>query len=225
MKAKKNKVKVKKSVRNFGIFMGVITILGLIFMNFMFTLVLDLGIMLIIWLSKCFDKSKKKKWVRILINCVAVFILLCAIGGVGVTAWFLDYVVKHAPEFNEDALTMTQTTIVYDSNGVEYAELGNEKREIIKYNQISDVLVDALIATEDSRFFQHNGFDAPRFLIASIKQALGNKNAGGASTLTMQVAKNSYNKESANVTKGFKGIVRKFTDIYKMCIRDSIWTC
>lgn len=40
--------------------MGVITILGLIFMNFMFTLVLDLGIMLIIWLSKCFDKSKKK---------------------------------------------------------------------------------------------------------------------------------------------------------------------
>ena len=104
--------------------MGVITILGLIFMNFMFTLVLDLGIMLIIWLSKCFDKSKKKKWVRILINCVAVFILLCAIGGVGVTAWFLDYVVKHAPEFNEDALTMTQTTIVYDSNGVEYAELG-----------------------------------------------------------------------------------------------------
>ena len=50
MKAKKNKVKVKKSVRNFGIFMGVITILGLIFMNFMFTLVLDLGIMLIIWL-------------------------------------------------------------------------------------------------------------------------------------------------------------------------------
>ena len=132
MKAKKNKVKVKKSVRNFGIFMGVITILGLIFMNFMFTLVLDLGIMLIIWLSKCFDKSKKKKWVRILINCVAVFILLCAIGGVGVTAWFLDYVVKHAPEFNEDALTMTQTTIVYDSNGVEYAELGNEKREIIK---------------------------------------------------------------------------------------------
>lgn len=214
MKAKKNKVKVKKSVRNFGIFMGVITILGLIFMNFMFTLVLDLGIMLIIWLSKCFDKSKKKKWVRILINCVAVFILLCAIGGVGVTAWFLDYVVKHAPEFNEDALTMTQTTIVYDSNGVEYAELGNEKREIIKYNQISDVLVDALIATEDSRFFQHNGFDAPRFLIASIKQALGNKNAGGASTLTMQVAKNSYNKESANVTKGFKGIVRKFTDIY-----------
>lgn len=99
---------------------------------------------------------------------------------------------------------MTQTTIVYDSNGVEYAELGNEKREIIKYNQISDVLVDALIATEDSRFFQHNGFDAPRFLIASIKQALGNKNAGGASTLTMQVAKTVIIKKVQTLQKDSK---------------------
>ena len=209
-----SKIHIKKNVKELIIFLVIILILGLLFMNWFFTLALILGILFILWISNWFGKKRKKKWVRIAVNSIAIFVLLCAISGVGVIAWFLNYVVEHAPEFNEDALTMTQTTIVYDSNNVEIAELGTEKREIIKYDQMSEVLIDALIATEDSRFFQHNGFDAPRFLIASFKQALGNSKAGGASTLTMQVAKNSYNKDKATVTRGFEGIVRKFTDIY-----------
>lgn len=216
-KKKKNsvsrKLHIKKNVRDLAIFLVLVTILGLIFMNWMFTLIMLVGIILILWISNWMSK-KKKKWVRITFNCLAIFILLCAIAGIGGVAWFLNYIVKNAPEFTEDVLLMTQTTKVYDSKNVEIAELGTEKREIISYDQLNEVLIDSLIATEDSRFFQHNGFDAPRFLIASVKQALGNKDAGGASTLTMQVAKNSYNAENANVTKGFAGIVRKFTDIY-----------
>lgn len=208
------KLHVKKNVRDLGIFLVLLTVLGLIFMDVIFTLIMLVGVILILWLSNWFSKKKKKKWIRITINCLAIFILLCAIAGVGAVAWFLNYIVENAPEFNEDALVMTQTTKVYDGNNVEIAELGTEKREIIKYEQMSEVLIDSLIATEDSRFFQHNGFDAPRFLIASVKQVLGNEDAGGASTLTMQVAKNSYNKENATVTKGFAGIARKFTDIY-----------
>lgn len=208
------KIHIKPEVQTLGIFLGVLFVLGLIFMNFMFTVALILGILLIMWISNIMAKKRQKKWIRILLNSLAIFFLLCAIAGVGVVAWFLNYVVDHSPEFNEDALTMTQTTKIYDANGVEIAELGTQKREIIKYNQLNEVLVDALVATEDSRFFQHNGFDAPRFLVASIKQAIGKSDAGGASTLTMQVAKNSYNAENARETKGFKGILRKFTDIY-----------
>ena len=213
-KTTKNKLHIKKNVRDLIIFLVIATILGLVFMNVAFTLIMLLGIVFILWLSTFFSKKKKKKWVRITINCFAILILLCAIAGVGAVAWFLNYVVENAPEFNEDALVMSQTTIVYDSSNKEMAELGTQKRENIEYDKLSEVLIDSLIATEDSRFFQHNGFDAPRFLIASIKQALGNDDAGGASTLTMQVAKNSYNAENATVTKGFAGIVRKFTDIY-----------
>ncbi len=214
-KKKKNlKIHIKPGVRNLGIFLLITFILGLIFMNFTFTVILILGILLIMWISNIMAKKRKRKWVRIVFNCLAILFLLAAIAGVGAVAWFLNYVVDHAPEFNEDALTMTQTTKIYDSQGIEIAELGTEKREIIKYNQLNEVLVDALVATEDSRFFQHNGFDAPRFIVASLKQATGNSDAGGASTLTMQVAKNSYNAENARETKGFKGIVRKFTDIY-----------
>ena len=67
-----------------------------------------------------------------LLNCLAILFLLAAIAGVGAVAWFLNYVVDHAPDFNEDALTMTQTTKIYDAQGVKIAELGTEKREIIK---------------------------------------------------------------------------------------------
>ena len=44
------------------------------------------------------------------------------------------------------------------------------------------VFVDALLATEDSRFMQHSGIDLARFLKASVGQLLGNSDAGGGST-------------------------------------------
>ena len=59
---------------------------------------------------------------------------------------------------------------------------------------------------------QHNGFDAPRFIQATLKQILGKSSAGGASTLSMQVVKNSFT--DATLDSGMKGIIRKFTDIY-----------
>ena len=85
-----------------------------------------------------------------------------------------------------------------------------QKREKISYDEFPQVLVDALIATEDSRFFQHNGVDLARFLKASALQLLG-KDAGGASTLTMQVSKNNFTDTTSH---GIKGIIRKFRDIY-----------
>ena len=83
-------------------------------------------------------------------------------------------------------------------------------RTKIKYDDMSEALINAIIATEDSRFFEHNGFDLPRFLKASFGQVLG-QNAGGASTLTMQVSKNQF---TSTTSSGFAGIKRKFTDIY-----------
>ena len=87
-------------------------------------------------------------------------------------------------------------------SGEIYAKLGSEKREKISYDEMSQVLIDAIIATEDSRFFQHNGFDLPRFIKASIGQLLG-KDAGGASTLTMQVAKTNFTSTEATGIEGF----------------------
>ena len=104
---------------------------------------------------------------------------------------------------------------LYDRNGNQAGKLGVEKRKNVNYNDLPQVLIDAIIATEDSRFMQHNGFDLPRFLKASAGQVVnkitGHGNAGGGSTLTMQVSKNNYTSVEDS---GFEGIVRKFTDIY-----------
>lgn len=132
--------------------------------------------------------------------------LLCFMAGIG----FCYYIVKSAPEFDKNNMFEKESTRIFDSNGNLYATLGSEKREKVTYDELPQVLIDAIIATEDSRFFQHNGFDAPRFLKASISQVLG-RGGGGASTLTMQLSKLEYTDFE---DQGIKGIIRKFTDIY-----------
>jgi len=153
-------------------------------------------------------KSKKKKIIKILI---LLFFAACLLTIVGAIA-FAAYIVKEAPKFDPKKLYAQEASIIYDNKGEIIAKLGTEKREKITYDELPESLVDAIVATEDSRYFQHNGFDLPRFLAASIKQVLsGGSSGGGASTITMQVVKNNF---TSTTSSGFEGIKRKFTDIY-----------
>ena len=156
-------------------------------------------------------KSAKKRSRKLLIIKIILIILLIGIISAIVGAWlFFSMIVKEAPEFDPKNLYTQESSIVYAPNGEEIAKIGIEKREKITYDDMPQVLIDAIVATEDSTFFQHNGFNAARFLKASISQVLGG-GGGGASTLTMQVSKNAY---TSDVSSGFDGIKRKFTDIY-----------
>lgn len=124
---------------------------------------------------------------------------------------FFGYIVYQAPDFDPKALYTKQASIINDRNGTEIARLGTENRELITYEELPQVLIDAIVATEDSRFFQHNGFDLMRFIKASFGQLKGNQSSGGASTISMQISKNAF---TSNESSGIKGIIRKFTDIY-----------
>lgn len=155
-------------------------------------------------------KAKKKK-IKIRIGyyllVLITFIAICVfIGGIG----FCYYIVKNAPEFDAAKLYEKEASLIYDADNNLIATLGAEKREKLTYNELPEVLVDAIVATEDSRFFQHNGFDLARFLKATAGQLMGSA-AGGASTLTMQVSKNAF---TSTESSGIAGIIRKFTDIY-----------
>lgn len=133
-----------------------------------------------------------------LIALVTLFIIFCA------------YIIISAPDISEERLYKGNATVLYDINGNEFARLGTENREKVSYDDLPEVLIDAIIATEDSRFFQHNGIDIARFAKAVVGQLAG-RNAGGGSTLTMQVSKNAATSTESN---GLAGIVRKFQDIY-----------
>lgn len=198
----------------FNIFIIIVSIIGIILgskiLGLLPTLILFIAFDVIMFLLNAFlatgtKKQKKKKRKIFLIALLSFFILILVAIGV-----FIIIIIKSAPEFNAENLFTKEATILYDKDGEIYAKLGAEKRVKIKYEDLPQVLVDAIIATEDARFYEHNGFDALRFLKASLTQLVG-QGGGGASTITMQVAKNAY---TSPVSNGWEGIKRKFTDIY-----------
>lgn len=151
-------------------------------------------------------KSKRFRFWYWLFNIIVVFAIVCFISLVG----FFYYIVKSAPEFSKEKLYEKEASRIFDSELNLIGTLGVEQREKVTYDDLPQVLVDAVVATEDSRFFQHNGLDVARFIKATIGQVLG-QDAGGASTLTMQLSKLAF---TSTDSEGFKGIIRKFTDIY-----------
>ena len=79
-----------------------------------------------------------------------------------------------------------------DANGELFATLGAENREYVPYEEIPQQMHDAIIATEDSRFYEHFGVDFLRLgkaVLANITNGFGEQ---GASTITQQVIKNSF---------------------------------
>lgn len=155
------------------------------------------------------ENKRKKKNVK---NIVLSTILILGIAFVSIVLVFALYIIITAPNFDKDKLYSKESSVLYYNDGLtELARLGSEDRVLVTYDELPQVLIDALIATEDSRFFQHKGMDVARFLKASFGQLIGNNFAGGASTLTMQIVKKVYTN---NKDKGIEGIIRKFTDIY-----------
>ena len=136
-----------------------------------------------------------------------LFLIFCLTIGI----IFTLYVIISSPKFDTSNLYSKESSVLLDKNGNEYARLGTENRELVTYDDLPQNLIDAIIATEDSRFFQHNGVDLARFSKAVAGQLLGRSDAGGGSTLTMQVVKNAY---TSTESSGIGGIIRKFTDIY-----------
>ena len=126
---------------------------------------------------------------------------------------FALYIIISSPNFDKDVLYSKEASVIYDINGDEIARIGQENRTLVTYDDLPQVFIDALIATEDSRFFQHNGLDIARFLKASMKQLVG-KDEGGASTLSMQLIKKLYTQKSQEHESKGESLLRKFRDIY-----------
>ena len=152
-------------------------------------------------------KKKKRRLLKMLFNFILLMILLFLI----VAIIFSIYIVINAPDFDPENLYRAESSIIYDRDGNQIAKIGLEKRKKVAYEDLPQVLIDAIIATEDSRYYQHNGFDLPRFTRAAAGQVVnkitGHGNAGGGSTISMQVVKNNFTDSEQTVT-------RKFTDIY-----------
>ena len=90
------------------------------------------------------------------------------------------------------------STIVYSSDEVILGEYFEENRSNVHYLDISPVLIDALISTEDIRFKQHSGIDIRSLFRATYGALSGNSSSGGASTITQQLSKMLFTKQPSS---------------------------
>ncbi|MFT6717348.1 MAG: penicillin-binding protein 1A [Saprospiraceae bacterium] len=93
-----------------------------------------------------------------------------------------------------------QASVVYSEDGKIIGKYFNKNRTNVKFGDIPSHLINALVATEDTRYFEHEGIDSRsvfRVLLKSI--LLQDKSAGGGSTITQQLAKNMYGRKRFGV--------------------------
>ena len=151
---------------------------------------------------------KKKKLGTILII-IAGAMYMVFLGGI----IFILILLSDKPELNVNDFISQESSIVYDRNGEIISELGLTIRKNVTYEDLPSSLIDAFVAVEDSRFFEHNGFDLPRFTKAFIENIKTLSFGQGGSTFTMQLVKNTYFVDDEAGKGAAKSIKRKVQEI------------
>src|SRR5690625_3775183 len=133
------------------------------------------------------NKGKKPLWKKIIVS----LILIVTAVSLSIGILFTYYIAAALP-LDVDKLDVRFASQVVDIDGQLFAELYEENRIEVRYEDLPDVLVDAVTATEDARFFKHPGIDLRRMIaavFANIRYGFGTE---GASTITQQVVENMF---------------------------------
>lgn len=111
----------------------------------------------------------------------------------------------------------SDATRIFSSDGVLLARLYKENRDVVKLEDIPDVMRKATVAIEDKRFYQHRGFDPLGIVRAAVSNVRGGGLGQGASTITQQLARNIYLSRRKTIARKLQELAlaialeRKFT--------------
>lgn len=136
------------------------------------------------------SKTKRKK-IKYTGRLKKILLVMTIIGITGLlfgTSVFAYYV-STAPKLVDDQLKDPISSEIYDMNGKLVTKIGVEKRDYVEYKDIPQLVIDAVLATEDNRFFSHPGLDVIRIggaVVANLTDGFGSQ---GGSTLTQQIIK------------------------------------
>jgi penicillin-binding protein 1A len=137
-------------------------------------------------------RKKRPLWLTLLLGCAGLLaaLVLC-------TVLLLGYalVIARPALPSLDALTDYQPKVplrVYTADHVLIGEFGVERRRLVKFQDIPDVMKKAVLAIEDNRFYEHGGVDLTGIARAGLANFTKGATAQGASTITMQVARNFF---------------------------------
>jgi len=132
--------------------------------------------------------------------------ILCGAGFL-ISSFYL-YLTPTLPVASQLKHTQLQTPLrIFSSDKKSIAEFGEKRRTPIDINSAPELLINAFIAAEDNRFFEHNGIDIKGLARAATQLITSGKIKSGGSTITMQVAKNFFLSRE-------KTFIRKFNEIF-----------
>jgi len=125
---------------------------------------------------------------------VPLVILLVLIGiGVWLGYGFIRKYEAKAADYDLAKLESVESaSVVYDRDGKEFGKIFIQNREQATLDQISPYLVDAVVAAEDNRFYEHSGVDLLGIFRAMLKNTQAGRIRQGASTITQQLARNVF---------------------------------
>ncbi|GGI39812.1 transglycosylase domain-containing protein [Mammaliicoccus stepanovicii] len=148
------------------------------------------------------EQPKKKRNVKRTVIKVFGILFLAFLAMVIVGVLLFAYYAWKAPAFNESALKDQLPTKIYDKNDKLVTTLYmGQKREHVKFDEVPDRMKDAVLATEDNRFYDHGALDYKRLSGAVMKNFTGGFGAQGASTLTQQVVKRAFLTDKKSIER------------------------
>jgi len=166
------------------------------------------------------QRNHRKIWVNVF-KFFLCFLVAFVVAGAGFFFGMMKGILDNAPDVDEiNIVPKGFKTVIYDANGNVEKELAtyNSNREYVYYEDIPEQYVNAFVAVEDERFWQHNGIDVKGILRAGVKGIISMANGGrmdeGASTLTQQLIKNQIYDVGMNEITFMDRLNRKIQEQY-----------
>jgi len=146
-------------------------------------------------------KTLSVKWLRWL---ALPFALLAGFAVVGAALAGFVVLLAYPNLPSIEVLTAYQPKVplrVYTADGALIGEFGEERRAVVRIDAVPDVMKHAILAAEDERFYQHQGVDYVGVIRAAYSNLLAGGKRQGASTITMQVARNFFLSSEKTLTR------------------------
>lgn len=167
------------------------------------------------WYKSCFTgKPWYIKTINTVITLITLFILY--LGAVDINLFWLFGKSPGWAEISEHKTS--QASELYSADGVMLGKYFNENRTPVKFEDVNPVFWQALIDTEDERFYNHWGID-PMGLLGAAKDAATGRGGRGASTITQQLAKNMFRVRTQYST----GLIGKIPGVKILVMKTKEW--
>ncbi|MGC3026666.1 penicillin-binding protein 1A [Burkholderia sp. DN3021] len=147
------------------------------------------------------EPKKRPWWQKVLLGFAAMCMALVVAGGL-VLGYALVVAWPNMPSL--DALTDYRPKVplrIYTSDHVLIGEFGEERRDVVHFRDVPDSLKKAILAIEDARFYDHGGVDLTGIIRAGFVALTNGHASQGASTITMQVARNFFLSSEKTYTR------------------------